>query len=74
MKNFFDITKYKCPISFIKAKILLERINPGEKAILRFKGKDTADMLPKTLLEDGYSIKKISSKKSEIYEIIVQKD
>ena len=73
MKKIFDITKYACPISFIKAKILLDNLMPGEKAILRLKGQDTAKSLPKTLEEDGYTILNSLNKKKEIYELLVLK-
>ena len=56
MIKIFDITKYPCPILFVKAKILLESLVLGERAILRFKGKDTRKTLPKTLEEDGFKI------------------
>ena len=73
MKKIFAITKYDCPISFIKAKILLEKLTVGQKAILRFKGKDTAKSLPKTLEEDGYIIINSYLKEKEIFEVVVTK-
>ena len=36
MIKIFDITKYPCPILFVKAKILLENLKSGQKVILRF--------------------------------------
>ena len=51
MIKIFDITKYPCPILFVKAKILLENLKSGQKVILRFKGKEAAKSLPKTLKE-----------------------
>ena len=74
MKKIFDITKYSCPISFVKAKILLEDMVLGQKAILRFKGKDTAKTLPKTLEEDGFKITNYLLKEKEIIEIEVLKE
>ena len=73
MKKIFDVTKYDCPISFIKAKILLEKLAVGQKAVLRFKGKDTAKILPKTLEEDGYKITNSYFKEKEIFEVVVTK-
>ena len=73
MKKIFDITKYSCPISIVKAKILLENLVSGEKAILRFKGKDDAKTLSKTLEEDGFKITNYLLKEKEIIEIEVLK-
>lgn len=73
MIKIFDITKYPCPILFVKAKILLENLVPGQKVILRFKGKDAAKSLPKTLEEDGFKVINCLLKKREIVEIEVLK-
>jgi len=64
---------YSCPISFVKAKILLENLVSGEKAILRFKGKDETKNLLKTLEEDGFKITNYLLKEKEIIEIEVLK-
>ena len=73
MIKIFDITKYPCPILFVKAKILLENLVPGQKVILRFKGKDAAKSLPKTLEEDGFKVTNLLLKEKEIVEIEVLK-
>jgi len=57
MKKIFDITKYSCPISFVKAKILLENLVSGVK----------------TLEEDGFKITNYLLKEKEIIEIEVLK-
>ena len=56
-----------------KARILLENLTSGQSAILRFKGKDTAKTLPKTLEEDGFKITNYLFKKKEVFEIEVFK-
>ena len=73
MIKIFDITKYPCPILFVKAKILLENLVSGQKVILRFKGKDAAKSLPKTLEEDGFKVTNLLLKEKEIVEIEVLK-
>ena len=73
MIKIFDITKYSCPILFVKAKILLENLKSGQKVILRFKGKEAAKSLPKTLKEDGFKVTNFLLKEKEIVEIEVLK-
>ena len=73
MIKIFDITKYPCPILFVKAKILLENLKSGQKVILRFKGKEAAKSLPKTLKEDGFKVTNFLLKEKEIVEIEVLK-
>ena len=73
MIKIFDITKYPCPILFVKAKFLLENLKSGQKVILRFKGKEAAKSLPKTLKEDGFKVTNFLLKEKEIVEIEVLK-
>ena len=73
MIKIFDITKYPCPILFVKANILLENLKSGQKVILRFKGKEAAKSLPKTLKEDGFKVTNFLLKEKEIIEIEVLK-
>ena len=74
MKKIFDITKYSCPISFVKAKILLENLVLGEKAILRFKGKDETKIYKNNFtLFIEYILTNNKPKEKEIIEIEVLK-
>lgn len=51
-----DLTAYTCPMTFIKAKLLGERMAPGEVAVLILTGEEPAANLPRSLTEEGYAI------------------
>ncbi|MGH6660158.1 MAG: sulfurtransferase TusA family protein, partial [Rhodospirillales bacterium] len=37
---FIDITAEVCPLTFVKTKLLIERMRPGEVAEVRLKGQE----------------------------------
>ncbi len=53
---FLDITKDRCPMTFVRAKLLAERMRPGDTAILRISSGEPLENLPRSLVEHGYVI------------------
>ena len=53
---FLDITSDVCPLTFVKTKLLLERIAPGAIAEVRFKGAEPLENVPRSVVEDGHEI------------------
>lgn len=54
MENYFlDITKDTCPLTFVKTKLLLERMAPGEVAEVRLKGAEPLGNVPRSVAENG---------------------
>ena len=53
---FLDITKDRCPMTFVRAKLLAERMNPGDTAILRISSGEPLENLPRSLAEHGYVV------------------
>lgn len=51
-----DITEEVCPLTFVKAKLAVERIAPGEVLEIRLKGNEPLENVPKSLLDLGHDI------------------
>ena len=59
-----DLTKYKCPITFVKAKIALEKLKKNETLTIKINEGEDLDNMPESLKEIGFKIiKKIKLKK-----------
>ena len=50
---FLDLTKYKCPITFIKAKIALEKLNKDQFLTVKINEGEDLDNMPESLKEIG---------------------
>lgn len=62
-------------MTFVKAKLFLETLGPGEKAFIRLSGSEPLENIPKSLRESGYEILSMEqdSENPEIWTIHTQK-
>jgi TusA-related sulfurtransferase len=51
-----DITGDVCPMTFVKAKLLLERMVCGESAEIWLKGREVIENVPRSIRELGHQI------------------
>jgi len=51
-----DITSDVCPMTFVKTKLMMERMVPGQVALVRLKGREPLSNVPRSLKEYGHEI------------------
>ncbi len=51
-----DITQEVCPLTFVKTKLLIERMLPGETAAIRLKGAEPLENVPRSVREHGHQV------------------
>ncbi len=66
-----DLTKDKCPITFVKTKIALEKLKKQEKLTIRINEGEGLDNMPESLKEIGYKIIENKKLKKNIVEITI---
>ena len=54
-----DLTGEICPMTFVKAKIHLERLKPGEELELVLLSGEQIQNVPRSIKEDGHKIEKV---------------
>jgi TusA-related sulfurtransferase len=54
--HFLDITADICPLTFVKTKLLIESMAPGEIARVRLKGLEPLENVPRSVREHGHEI------------------
>ena len=69
---FLDLTKYKCPITFVKAKLALEKLKKTETLTIKINEGEDLDNMPESLKEIGFKIVKKIKIKKNIAEIIIK--
>ena len=69
---FLDLTKYKCPITFVKTKIALEKLHKNESLIIKINEGEDLNNMPSSLNELGFSIVKKKKLQENIAEIIIK--
>ena len=60
-----DITNEVCPMTFVKTKLLVERMAPGEVMEVRLKGTEPLGNVPRSLAELGHEIVSLTPEPGE---------
>lgn len=53
---FLDITGDVCPMTFVRTKLLIERMKPGERAEIRLQGAEPLTNVPRSVREIGHTV------------------
>ena len=53
---FLDITKDVCPLTFVRTKLLIERMTTGETAEIRLKGVEPLTNIPRSVKAEGHTL------------------
>lgn len=51
-----DITDQICPMTFVRTKLLIEKMASGETAAVRLKGAEPLDNVPRSVREYGHEV------------------
>ena len=74
-----DITKEICPLTFVKTKLLIEKMRPGQIAQVRLCGTEPLENVPRSVNELGHTILSLEPEDSAasaegIHNLIVRKE
>ena len=53
---FLDITGEVCPLTFVKTKLMMEKMAPGQIAEVRLKGAEPLENVPRSVREQGDTV------------------
>ncbi len=53
---FLDITEDMCPMTFVKTRLLIEKMSPGETAEIRLAGAEPLENVPASVAELGHEV------------------
>lgn len=69
-----DITLDVCPLTFVKTKLLLERMRAGQTAEIRLKGAEPLENVPRSVREHGHEVVSLTpDANGESYTLSVRK-
>ena len=72
-KIFLDITNDKCPITFVKTKIALEKLKSNQFLNVYIKKGEALDGLPSSLKELGYKINNKIKISDDVFSLEISK-
>lgn len=51
-----DITKDVCPMTFVRTRLALDRMQSGEKLLVKLRGEEPVRNVPRTAVEQGHTV------------------
>jgi TusA-related sulfurtransferase len=51
-----DITGELCPMTFVRTRLALDRMRPGETLLVRLRGEEPLRNVPRTAREQGHEV------------------
>ena len=55
-RHYLDVTGEVCPMTFVRAKLLIERMNSGEVATIVLNAGEPMENVPRAMREHGHAI------------------
>ncbi len=68
-----DITKEHCPMTFVKIKIELSKLQSGDKLEVLLTDGEPLENVPKSATEQGYKVLGIQHVKDNVHKITIEK-
>ena len=55
-QHYLDITDDVCPMTFVRTKLMIEKMQPGERAEVRLQGGEPLENVPRSIREIGHEV------------------
>jgi TusA-related sulfurtransferase len=68
-----DITGEVCPMTFVRTKLLLERMASGQTASIRLRGGEPVDNVPRAVRDHGHEVVGLTPLGGDIYELVIKR-
>ena len=68
-----DITKEHCPMTFVKTKIELSKLNEGDTLEVLLSEGEPLDNVPRNAVEQGYNVLSVEHVEGTIHKVIIKK-
>lgn len=71
-REILDITKEHCPMTFVKTKLKLSKMNKGDILEVLLNRGEPLENVPKTAEEQGYKILKVEEIKDPVFRVEIE--
>jgi len=71
---FIDITPAVCPMTFVKAKVAIEKLESGQILEIRLNEGEPLQNVPRSLKEEGHKVLEVTKKEDGSYTLLVERD
>lgn len=68
-----DITNDICPMTFVRTRLALDKLSPGEVLLVKLKGDEPLRNVPRTATEQGHNVLKIETDSRGISTLLIRR-
>jgi TusA-related sulfurtransferase len=68
-----DITRDVCPMTFVRTRLALDKMAPGEVLRVRLKGEEPLRNVPRTVKEQGHTIVSLETDSAGIATLLIKR-
>lgn len=73
MKKTLDITREHCPMTFVKTKIELSKLQEGDTLEVLLSEGEPLDNVPRNALEQGYNVVSVEHVEGTTHKVTIRK-
>jgi len=73
MKKTLDITREHCPMTFVKTKIELSKLQPGDTLEVLLTEGEPLDNVPRNAREQGYNVLSVEHVEGTTHKVVIRK-
>ncbi len=68
-----DITREACPMTFVRTRLALDKMAPGETLLVKLKGAEPLSNVPRTAAEQGHQVLSLETDQQGISHLLVRR-
>jgi tRNA 2-thiouridine synthesizing protein A len=68
-----DITHDVCPMTFVRTRLALDKMAPGETLLVKLKGQEPLQNVPRTATEQGHEILLLETDADGISRVLIRR-
>jgi tRNA 2-thiouridine synthesizing protein A len=68
-----DITRDICPMTFVRTRLALDRMAPGETLLVTLKGEEPLRNVPRSATEQGHEVISVETDSSGISRLLIRR-
>jgi len=72
-RHHLDITRDRCPMTFVKTKLELEKLQPGDELEVLLTEGEPLNNVPKTAVEQGFSVVEKAPVQGNVHRLLIRK-
>ena len=72
--GFVDITDVICPITFVKAKIVMEDLKSGEILEVKLNDGEPIQNVPRSFKDEGHKVIQVEKHEDGTFSVFIEKD